>query len=177
MKIKNGGNTDQEDKEYDKEAAEELKPLEPFKEEIIGATQQKGWLWPTEGKYAAYYQYFLLIHCIYYQFFVVSRISFEKKPKLFVIYLECYMDLIYLIDMFRCFTEPYTKDGRLVTNNKLIAKHYLMTWFLLDVYSFFPLAYLRYISKWEDGSKDDIKNILSFNFERLPRFYKIMLFF
>ena len=36
---------------------------------------------------------------------------------------------------------------------------------------------MRYISVWEDGSKDDLNNIFTQNFARLPRFYKIMLFF
>ena len=36
---------------------------------------------------------------------------------------------------------------------------------------------MRYISVWEDGGKDNMKNFMEQNFERLPRFYKIMLFF
>jgi hypothetical protein len=91
---------------------------------------------------------------------VVSRISFEKKPQLFVVYLEYYMDVVYLIDMIRNFTEPYMKSGRIVTDRGKIACHYLKTWFIFDLYAFYPLAYMRYISKWEDGGKDNLKNLL-----------------
>lgn len=81
----------------------------------------------------------------------------------------------YFIDMIRCFTEPITKDGKLVKSNKLIAKYYLLSWFLPDLYAFTPLSLIRYNSRWEDGSKDDVKNFFNFNFSRLPRFYKLLL--
>jgi hypothetical protein len=46
---------------------------------------------------------------------------------------------------------------------------------LFDIYAFFPLAFFRYRSNREDGGGDDIQNILTLNFERLPRFYKMMM--
>jgi hypothetical protein len=52
---------------------------------------------------------------------------------------------------------------------------YLRSWFWFDLYSFFPLAYLRFISQYEDGGKDIWSNIKTLNFERLPRLYKLML--
>ena len=117
----------------------------------------------------------MLVHCCYVLIFVVSRVSFEGTPQIFTAYLEFYISFVFFIDLFRNFTEPYMKDGRLITNNKLIAKHYMTTWFLMDIYSFLPLAYMRLISNYDEGSKDDIRNLLTFNFERLPRFYNIML--
>lgn len=114
-------------------------------------------------------------HCIYYQIFVISRVSFEQKPQYMVVLLEFYMDIVYLIDMIRCFTQPFSRDGRMVYNRKDIAHNYLKTWFIFDVYAFFPLAYFRYISDYNAGGKDNVKNFLTLNFERLPRFYKLML--
>jgi len=71
------------------------------------------------------------------------------------------MDIVYIIDMVRNFTEPYMKDGRLETNTRSIAIQYVKTWFLLDIYAFYPLAYLRYISKWEDGGKGSMEMFLA----------------
>ena len=85
------------------------------------------------------------------------------------------MDVVYLIDMIRCFTQPFSMDGRVVYNRKDIANHYLKTWFIFDIYAFFPLAYFRYVSDYNAGGKDNVKNFLTLNFERLPRFYKLML--
>ena len=92
-----------------------------------------------------------------------------------VVLLEFYMDVVYLIDMIRCFTQPFSMDGRVVYNRKDIANHYLKTWFIFDIYAFFPLAYFRYVSDYNAGGKDNVKNFLTLNFERLPRFYKLML--
>jgi len=117
----------------------------------------------------------MLAHCIYYVVFVVARISFEHKPPYYVVLLEYYMDVIYFIDMIRNFTQPFVKGSRIVYNRKDIAKNYLLGWFLLDLYSFYPLAYFRFHSKWEEGGKDDVNNFMTQNFQRLPRFYKIML--
>lgn len=97
---------------------------------------------------------------MYYQLFVVVRIAFENKPALYIVYLEFIMDWVYLIDMFRCFTEPIIKDQKTVTNLKIIASNYSKTWLLLDIYSFYPLAYLRYNSVWEEGSKNNVQNFL-----------------
>ena len=49
--------------------------------------------------------------------------------------------------------------------------------FLLDLYSFYPLAYMRARSRYEDGGYNEVENFLNQNFERMPRFYKIMLMF
>ena len=88
---------------------------------------------------------------------MVARVAFEakQKPGWNMVYIDFYMDFIYLIDMVRCFTQPYkTKDGKLIQNRKKISRHYIKTWFLVDIYSFYPLTYLKQISEWEGGSLD-----------------------
>jgi len=108
--------------------------------------------------------------------FVVARVGFEEKPWLYVVYYDCYLDLVFFIDMLRIFTTPiFNESGKMITNRKLIARAYITTWFLFDLWGFYPLAYLRYISVWEDGGKDNIKNWMTQNYQRLPRFYKILL--
>ena len=77
--LKKKLNKDEDIKQYDKEAAEELKPLEPFKEDTA-ITSSKKWTWPVEGRFCTLYQYWMLCHCLYYQVFVITRIAFEGKP-------------------------------------------------------------------------------------------------
>ena len=103
--------------DYGKEAALELQALDPYKEEKVEISNVR-WTWPTDGPYCKWYQYWMLVHCLYYQIFVVSRISFEKKPQLFVVYLEIYMDVVYLFDMIRRFSEPYMSKGRIIKDKK-----------------------------------------------------------
>lgn len=155
-------------------AVEELKPLEPYKDE--NSSEKKKWTWPTDGKFKTYYEFWMLIHNIYYVFIVVLRIAFEDKPAYIMVNIDWYMNAVFLFDIIRHFTEPFMRDSRLEMNRKKIARNYLLGWFIFDLYSFFPLALLRYNSKWEDGGKDNVKNLLELNFSRLPRLYQIMLF-
>lgn len=70
---------------------------------------------------------------------------------------DFYMDIIYAIDMFRIFNSPYFNDnGKLEVNKKKIASRYLKSWFIFDVYAFFPLAFLRKRSNREDGGGNDM---------------------
>jgi len=97
----------------------------------------------------------MLIHKLYVAFIVVARVSFEEKPEWWMVYLEFYIDVVYFVDLIRCFTQPYAEGTKIVYDRKAITKKYLKTWFIFDVYSFFPLALIRRLSKWEEGSKDE----------------------
>ena len=156
---------------------DEVKPLEPFDDntKVIGAVD-KPFLWPLTGRFATLYKYWMLLHCLYVCIIVVFRISFEQKPKFGVVLGDIYMDVIFAIDMFRIFNQPYfNENGKIEVNKKKIATRYMKSWLIFDIYAFFPLAYLRYRSNRDEGGGDDLKNLLTFNFERLPRFYKMMM--
>ena len=113
-------------------------------------------MWPQTGKFAVGYKYWMLIHCIIVAVFYVFRISFEGKPDLYVVILEFYIDVVYLIDMVRIFRSPYiNENGKVVTDTRMIAMRYIKTWLIIDIYGFFPLALLRYKSKREDGGFDE----------------------
>ena len=99
----------------------------------------------------------MLVHCLYVCIIVVFRISFEQKPKFGVVMGDIYMDIIFAIDMFRIFNQPYFKgNGKLEVNKEKIATRYMESRLIFDIYAFFPLAYLRYRSNREDGGGDDL---------------------
>ena len=53
---------------------------------------------------------------------------------------------------------------------------YLKSWFLLDVYAFYPLGYLRYISVPGLGENDALTNFLQYqNWDTMNRAYKVFL--
>lgn len=118
----------------------------------------------------------ILAHCTFILVFCVARVAFEEKPDIYVVYIEAYFDVVFLIDMIRIFTSPiYNENGKTIWSRSVIFKNYFFGWFLFDVYAFFPLAYFRYVSKHSEGGKDNLQNLMDLNFERLPRFYKMML--
>ena len=91
--------------------------------------------------------------------FVVARVGFEEKPWFYVVIYEWFMDIVFLIDMIRIFTTPiFNESGKMITNRKLIAKAYIYSWFIFDLWSFYPLAYLRYNSNYDEGGRNDVEN-------------------
>ena len=78
--------------------------------------------------------------------------------------------------MIRLLTLPFTTStGQLIYKRTTIMMQYFKRWFWFDLFAFYPLAYLRYNSNHADGGYNDWDNWKDQNFERLPRFYKIML--
>lgn len=108
--------------------------------------------------------------------FGVARVAFEEKPWIYVVYMEIYLDIVFFVDLVRIFTTPITlNNGKTNWERKAIICNYLSGWFIFDLFAFFPLAYFRYHSDHAKGGRDNIQNLIDLNFERLPRFYKIML--
>mmetsp|Transcript_21875 Transcript_21875/g.33922 ORF Transcript_21875/g.33922 Transcript_21875/m.33922 type:complete len:192 (+) Transcript_21875:107-682(+) len=156
----------------------ELNPIEPFTEEEPIVRKEPRWMWPTNPRFVNAYKYFMMVHSGFLAFFWVFRISFEGKPLFAIVLLEFYYDLVFTVDIIRILRTPFINEsGKLVTAFKPIAYRYLWSWLLFDLYSYFPLALFRYNSNRADGGYNDIVNLMKFNFERLPRFYKIMLMF
>ena len=58
-------------------ALEELKPLEPYTEELKPENKNTGWPEVQAPGFSTFYLYWLFGHCVYYQIFVISRVSFE----------------------------------------------------------------------------------------------------
>lgn len=136
---------------------DELVAPSAFEEETAN---ELGCLWPNGAKNQRFnelYQYWMFPHQIYIIFFFLVRFAFENgKPPWSRIITEFWLDFVYLIDMIRIFTSPFQNiNGRIVHNKKQIAFRYLRSRFILDVFGFLPLGYLRYKSEWSEGSLDE----------------------
>lgn len=125
----------------------------------------------------------MLVPTGYYLIGVVFRIAFEnEQPQVAVIFLDVILNLIYLVDMFRCFTHPFMQNGRRINNRRAIAVNYVKTWFLVDIYCFYPLALVNYFN-WDkdwNGKSDERSLFILFitqNFRRSRGLYMVMLFF
>lgn len=136
------------------------------------------WFCSNTGTFSNLWKYFLLANMIVVAIIVPCRVAFETKPKFYSVYFELYMSSVFLLDMLITFNTPISFSKKEIRKNYSrteIAKSYLKTWFLVDLYGFFPLAYLRSISEYEQGSHDGFSNLMTMNFERMPRLYKMML--
>ena len=82
-----------------------MKPLEPYEED---KEKNKNYVcyWPKEGRFVKYYKYWMLVNCLSVMIFVIGRIGFEEKPWYYVVVYDCYLDVVFFIDMIRIFTTP-----------------------------------------------------------------------
>jgi len=121
-------------------------------------SKEVGCYWPgyRSKKFDKWYKYFMLGNCMYILIMYLMRFAFENgKPNPIVIFIDLYLNFVFLIDMIRCFTVPYTEHNKDILKKKMIARRYVQFWFWIDVYGFYPLAWLRWRSRREDGSLDE----------------------
>ena len=73
------------------------------------------------------------------------RVSFHTTPtSKFLFAWESLMDLILLIDIFITFFTPYQRiDGSYEQNNKKIARRYMRTYLMIDIFVILPTQFLE----------------------------------
>lgn len=86
--------------------------MQPYDIEFKSEQSSKGF-WPTEDTetpwvlaFVYYYKMWMLMHCFYILFFCVARVAYEEKPPIYVVYLEFYLDFVFIVDMIRIFNSP-----------------------------------------------------------------------
>jgi hypothetical protein len=89
---------------------------------------------------------------------------------------DSYLDVVFFIDIILIFNRPiYDSNLRMITDRKVIAIKYLISFFILDLICCFPFSYFKLQSEHIPRSKNDLQNLLTGNFNSVPRFYKMML--
>jgi hypothetical protein len=120
----------------------------------------------------------LLFHKLIVAFYLPVVIAFYDKPNETSAGVDSYIDIVFLIEIFLTFCTPYTdKNMRNITDKKSIAGNYICGWFIVDLLACAPLSILHIESQKRPRDKNDLRNIYTFNFNSLPRFYKILLTF
>ena len=109
-------------------------------------------------------------------FYHPYALAFIDDPDWYLVGFDFYMDAIFLLEILATFFIPiYDKNQRLITDRRVIALYYLNTYFMFDLLACFPLSYVKMTSAAWPRSKNDVKNFLTFNYNSVPRFYKLML--
>ncbi|MCS6985098.1 MAG: ion transporter [Leptospiraceae bacterium] len=71
-------------------------------------------------------------------------IVFRPKSSLFFYVMEILYLVFFSVDIFFNFHTAYFESGRLVQDKKLIRRHYLQTWFAIDLIAAIPFEFLYY---------------------------------
>ena len=64
------------------------------------------WFCPTSGKKLVYWKNFLLINMLVVAMIIPCRVAFETKPEWYSVWLEYYLDAVFIVDMIRMFNTP-----------------------------------------------------------------------
>ena len=98
----------------------------------------------------------MLVHQIFLAFWIVARVSYERKPKTPTVVIEWYINILFAVDMARIFLTPVPNEDNIIQYNyRFIADKYLKTWLLFDIFAFLPLGMIRKNSVWEEGGKNE----------------------
>jgi hypothetical protein len=80
---------------------------------------------------------FLLLYVATALPYNIAFVDFESGTAWY--YIDLYVDICFILDLFINFISAYyDKENKLVTDNKIIAKRYLRTWFVIDLIAAFP---------------------------------------
>eukprot|EP01006_Ploeotia_vitrea_P007575 TRINITY_DN17489_c0_g1_i1.p1 TRINITY_DN17489_c0_g1~~TRINITY_DN17489_c0_g1_i1.p1 ORF type:complete len:759 (-),score=368.03 TRINITY_DN17489_c0_g1_i1:61-2133(-) len=98
---------------------------------------------------------------LYLVAFLPWRVAFSDADD--VSWLDIVVDVLFGIDIIMSFFTAYEdKRGRVITTHSMIVKHYLRTWFVLDLIATFPFYLI---------SRDNVTRVSSF--ARVPRLLKL----
>ena len=77
---------------------------------------------------------------LYTAILIPVQICFPSDFSVNWVFFDTSIDFLFALDMFINFNKAYNDDySRLITNKKEIAKHYLKSWFLIDLLSCLPI--------------------------------------
>ena len=117
---------------------------------------------------------YIAVLLIYTGIFVPLRIAFYDKVDLWVIIVECFVDLSFLIDIVFSFTSAFDRrDGQVETRHRKIANRYFKGWFFIDLISTLPTQLLE-VEWGSDVDFEDATNVKLMRLARIPRIYKIL---
>jgi hypothetical protein len=112
---------------------------------------------PLIGPWAVFYRAFFLFHKTFVLFYVPISAAFIRTPSLELLYIDFYLDFVFLLEIISTFFMPFVNpdDQRLISDHKKIAKRYLTSYFIIDVFVMLPVSYFRFMSRNWQNSKDE----------------------
>lgn len=133
---------------------------------------------PLHGPYGFGYRCFYLFHKVLVMFYIPYVAAFvTTKPYLSMVWFEIYLDLVFFLEIISTFYMPFLNDQqRLITDRRSIARKYLTSYFIFEVFALFPFSIFRYRSDHWPNEKNTVVNLRYLNFKSLPRLYQGLIF-
>lgn len=118
------------------------------------------------------YSWLNVVLLIYCAFTIPVRVSFDFELGALMSVLEFVIDVFFMVDVFVNFRTGFVKqeDGEepvVVTDAKMVARHYLRTWFCVDTLSAFPITF--FLGQDTLGGANRVPRLI-----RIPRIIRLM---
>lgn len=140
--------------------------------EAAGTRQRRTVLYP-QGRFMLAWRPILLAAVLFAISMTPVDLGFLwwRHPDWYIL-LAKVLDAIFLVDMVLNFNTAYVKHGRLVTNRRQIAKHYLKTYLIVDIVANFPVDWLMDDSGSRAGKSRKIVKL-----SKLPKLLRLIKLF
>ncbi|CAG9325786.1 unnamed protein product [Blepharisma stoltei] len=125
----------------------------------------------AESYWKLVWDVFIFLDLLSQGIYVPFSISFDITTTGLLVYYDFVISLALLTDIIFNFNTGYFKKGTLIMNRKLIAFHYLKSWFMLDLLSSFPYTWIIDGGVFQSDGTSSSQLLKS---ARLPRFFKII---
>ena len=99
---------------------------------------------------------------LYHAFVIPYRFCFKARAFGSLKIYEFLMDVFFMIDMALSFLTGYYKKGNIIMKRGPIVRHYMRTWFVIDLLATFPWSWFfadRNIDYWPDDDFDETADI------------------
>ncbi|KAG2777303.1 hypothetical protein PC129_g18788 [Phytophthora cactorum] len=82
-------------------------------------------------------------------------------------------DVIYLLDVILNFRTGYVEDTEVIMDNRLVAKHYIKTWFIVDVIGSIPVEYIVSFNTAGISSVERKAFKASVKYMKVPKLFRV----
>lgn len=103
-----------------------------------------------------------MIFIMYHAFVIPYRFCFKARAFGTFRFYEFLMDIFFIIDLCLNFATGYYKKGNVIMKRGPIARHYLRTWFVIDLLATLPYGWCfkeKNIDYWPDDDFDETAEI------------------
>ena len=161
------GNTNEQEKDewlerLEKEKADLTENLGDLTLRAIQMKKDKSKRWIPiypDNTFKSAWDFIGIIFIIYQAVLIPYRFCFKARAYGLLRTIEFFMDVFFMVDIVLSFITGYYKKGNVIMKRGPIIKHYLRTWFLLDLVSTFPYSWFvkeRNVDYWPDDGFDEI---------------------
>ena len=126
-------------------------------------------LFPPQSAYKLIWDCTMIVFILLQGVYIPLLIAFEIIVNINLVRFDFLVSVLFLLDILFNFNSGYLKKGAIVMNRNLICKHYLRTWFLVDMIATFPYDWA--VSADPVNSRD---YSTSGNFSKFPKLLRVI---